>query len=244
LQVDLAPISAFLGGSTSPLPEVFIDGITIFGHRLFGLPPAEPTYVCNWDLTVGDVAGEFSLEFLQTAIFAIDSFAFGFKDVENALPGLAAIIIHDVTFMRLKVGSIRLWLEMHSSSVFRLAANEVSFVLNDLADEVHSDRITLKIPGLNVACMDHRRRDEWCTKGYLGTDIDVTVFGRKNNASVARRLQQRHIRESDNRTGRANFLLANDDLESRSSSLLEDLKPASMALPGLPPPRYGMYPFT
>ncbi|KAA8910540.1 hypothetical protein FN846DRAFT_938964 [Sphaerosporella brunnea] len=238
LQVDVAPISVFLGGSNSPLPEMFVDGLTIFGHRLFGLPPAEPTYVCNWDLNVGDVTGEASPEFLQTAIFAIDSFVFSFKDVENALPGLALAIIHDVTFVRLNVGSIRLWLEMHSSSVFRLAADEVSFVLNDLADEIHSDRITLKIPGLNVACMDRQRRDGWNTKGYLGTNVDVTVLGRKNNASVLRRLQQKHVRDSDYRTGRANFLLANEDYESTGSSIHRDLKSASMALPALPSPRY------
>ncbi|KAF8249912.1 hypothetical protein K440DRAFT_581558 [Wilcoxina mikolae CBS 423.85] len=236
LQVDLAPISAFLSGWYSKLPEVFVDGITIFGHRLFGLPPAEPTYVCNWDLSVGAIAGECSFDFLQTSIFAMKAFGFSIRDIENALPLLVETIIHDVTFIRLSIASIRLWLHTNGSSVFRLAANEVSFILNDLADEVHSERITLKIPGLNITVMDLQRQDSWSTKGYLETEVNVTMLNRTHRASNSRRLQQKHIRDSDRRTGRATFLLSNDERESRGSSISNEPKPASMALPELPFP--------
>jgi len=228
----MAPISASVSGSALALPEVFVDGVTIYGHRLFGLPPAEPTYVCNWDLSIGDVAGECSLEFLQTAIFAMGSFGFSFQDVENALPLVSVPIIHDVTFVRLRVGSLRLWLRMERPLAFRVAAEEVSFVLNDLADKVHSERITLRIPGLSIVCMDVERKDTWGTKGCLETEVSVTVLGRKKGASEARRLQQEHVRISDRRTGRAAFMVDQED----EGSILSDPKPASMALPGLPLP--------
>jgi hypothetical protein len=55
LMVNFSPISVALGGSASGLEvskeftsgrtELFIDSAVIFGHRLFGLPPIEPTYV-------------------------------------------------------------------------------------------------------------------------------------------------------------------------------------------------------
>ena len=231
--MDLAPISAFLGGSSSKLPEIFVDGVTIFGHRLFGLPPLEPTYVCNWDLSVGAVAGECSLDFLQTFIFGVKAFAFSVRDVENALPLSVESIVHDVTFVRLAVVDIRLWLHTDGSSVFRLATNEVSFVLNDLADNVHSERISLKIPGLNISVMDHQSQGAWRTRGYLETELSVTMLNRKHHATNARLLQQKHIRDSDHRTGRAAFLLSD---ENGSSDGRVRTKPATIASPGLPLP--------
>jgi hypothetical protein len=238
LQVDVAPLSVYTNLSTTLVPEVFIDGITIFGHRLFGLPPSEPTYVCNWDLSVGDVSGECSLDFLQTAIFTLRNFAFSFQDVENALPVSSMAVIHDVTFIRLSVGSMRLWLHLQDSNVFRLTIDEVLFVLNDLADETHSERILLKLPGLSVACMVLDRRDVWSTKVYLDTDVKVAMLNRKKDARTARKHQQKHVRQSDRRTGRAAPLLQPNDFDSTGSSIIGDKEPASLPLPDLPQPIY------
>lgn len=233
--MDLAPISAFLGGSYSKLPEIFVDGLTIFGHRLFGLPPLEPTYVCNWDLSVGSVAGECSLAFLQTLIFGVKAFAFSVRDVENALPLSVESIIHDVTFVRLAVADVRLWLHTDGPTVFRLATDGVSFVLNDLADNIHSERISLRIPGLNVSVMDLQSQGAWRTRAYLETELSVTMLNRKHHATNARLLQQKHIRDSDHRTGRAAFLLS-DEGGARDGSIRA--KPAAIASPGLPLPLY------
>jgi len=241
LQVDLAPISAFLSDSCSNLPEVFVDGVTIFGHRLFGLPPEEPTYVCNWDLSVGAIAGECSFEFLQTSVFALKAFGFSIQDIENVLPLPVETLVHDVTFVRLSIASIRLWLHTNGSSVFRLATNKICFILNDLADDIHSERITLKIPGLNITVMDLQRQNAWSTKGYLETEVNVAMLNRTYRASNSRRLQQKHIRDSDRRTERAKFLLSNGENESRGSNIIDGPKPASMALPGLPIPLHGLF---
>lgn len=172
-------------------------------------------------------------------MFSLKAFIFSFKDTENALPLLSEPIIHDVTFIRLNVGAIRLWLHMQDSNVFRLCADEISFVLNDLADEIHSERIIIKIPGLNMACMDLEKHGAPATKGYLDTEVSVAVLTKKIFAASDRQLQQKHIRESDHRTGRANFLLADEENDSISSSSTDEPIPASMALPGLPPPLYG-----
>lgn len=44
-------------GSATPMSalsntQLFVDGLNIAGNRLFGLPPTEPTYICNWDLSL------------------------------------------------------------------------------------------------------------------------------------------------------------------------------------------------
>ena len=73
LNVSLSPLIFSLGtqeGLSTPMTslsgsQLFVDGVEIFGNRLFGLPPTEPTYLCNWDFTVGSVRGETSAGFLM-----------------------------------------------------------------------------------------------------------------------------------------------------------------------------------
>ncbi|CCX30950.1 Similar to Protein CSF1; acc. no. Q12150 [Pyronema omphalodes CBS 100304] len=234
LQVDLSPLSLF--HNNTPIPELFLEHLTISGHRLFGLPPIEPTYICHWDLSLGSLSGEASFDFLQTLLFAARAFTFSLADTENALPSLEELIIHDITFIRLSIAGIRLWLHTEGSSVLRLSAEEVKFVLNDLADPVHSERITLKVPGLEACVMEAGQMGDWNTKGYIATELQATVLGRKYHAAAARHAQQQHVRASDRRTDRAPFLLSpNDsDLESAASSLGGEQIPSSMALPPLP----------
>ena len=74
LALLLSPIAFSIGSEDDPLAtpvstasasELFIDGLAVYGHRVFGLPPTEPTYVCNWDFTVGAITGECSTDFLS-----------------------------------------------------------------------------------------------------------------------------------------------------------------------------------
>lgn len=247
LQINLSPISASLS-STPDNPQVFIDGVTIYGHRLFGLPPTEPTYICNWDLGIGSVNGECTPNFLPTAICALQAFVFGFEDKENALPVPDVLIIHDVTFIRLSIKAIKLWLRLDGPSAIRVTSGEILLIVNDLADERHSERISLSMPDLTMACVDVTSGGEHSmeTHGYLGTSLKVTVFERKKDFSRARKLQMKHLRESDFRTGRARFLIREDfetDGSQVSSVYNQDLdpEPASIPLPGLPEPIYGMF---
>lgn len=251
LQINLSPISASLS-ATPDNPQVFIDGLTIYGHRLFGLPPTEPTYICNWDLGIGSINGECTPNFLPTAICALQAFVFGFEDKENALPisESDALIIHDVSFIRISIKAIKLWLRVDRSSAIRITSGEILLIVNDLADEKHSERISLSMPDLTMACVDVSSGSEHKmeTNGYLGMSLKMTVFERKRDFSRARKLQMKHVRESDFRTGRAKFLIT-EDLEmdgSRVSSMYnQDLnpEPASLPLPGLPEPIYGMFLF-
>ncbi|DAA72547.1 TPA_exp: putative Fermentation associated protein (Csf1) [Trichophyton benhamiae CBS 112371] len=90
-------------------PQLYINGLGIFGHRLFGLPPTEPTYACNWDFQVGSIVGECSPSFIKSAKSAFESLAFSFDDDENALPPIQTGV-YDVTFLRANVKSIKVWI--------------------------------------------------------------------------------------------------------------------------------------
>lgn len=165
------------------------------------------------------------------------------------IPLSDSLIIHDVTFVRISVKAIKLWLRVDDASAIRITSGEILFALNDLADEKYSERISLSMPDLTMTCVDITSSIEHNTEtsGYLGASLKVTVFERKKDFSRDRRLQMKHVRESDFRTGRARFLIR-EDFEmggSRGSSMYnQDLEaePASLPLPGLPKPIYGMLP--
>ena len=263
MQVNGSPISASFSsidlpddtakGFLSPT-QLFLDDLVIYGHRLFGLPPTEPTYVCNWDLLFGTFSGECTLEFLRTLLYGLRACDFSIDDVENALPPAIPSILHDITFLRVRVKSVQVWLRIPPCA-FLLSVDEINFTLNDWANELYSDRIFLSIPGLVLACIDEesalRQKGKQSihspsqplktkTHGYISTDVTVTVFGCKGGAAEKRKHQQQHIHDHDLRTGRADFLLQSRE-ERHYASANHFPSPLPMCAPSMPPPLYGIF---
>jgi hypothetical protein len=256
LAIDISPVSVSWSGIPNDddgfddsSPQIILDNASVTGHRLFGLPPTEPAYVSNWDVTLGNVSGECSLDFIQHLAKAGRAVAFALDDFENALPLAQTAEIPEAVFLRLKTGSICLWLNEGKSAI-RLYSEPVTLNQNDRADGLFSSRLHLQIPNITITCVDsnsmaHRgsRDDVQPAKciAFVQTSLDMSMVQRKAHFNMEREKQQTHIRQQDVRTGRAKFLIApvgsgtshdqSDDYEERN---LPD--PPSMALPGLPEP--------
>lgn len=225
--------------------EVFIDSIVIAGHRLFGLPPVEPTYVCNWDFDVGDITGECSTEFVEKAVGSARSFAFTFEDPENTFAATEIPIIHDVTFLRLNTGSVRLWFHVANEALL-LSTGPISLNFNDLASEIFSERLNLSIPDFTVSAVDARSAirhrgpsaDERPVKAhaFLETSLTVNMLGRKLGFTEQRNKQQAHIREHDERTNRTPYMLLQDRRTqiTRNGDHQNNIRPPAMQFPELP----------
>jgi hypothetical protein len=224
LMVNFSPISLSLGTSvTSPvLPndtsgqtEVFVDSLVIFGHRLFGLPPVEPTYVCNWDFDVGKITGECTSEFIEKAAGAARSFAFTFDDDENTLPINDPVVIHDSTFLRLKTQEVHVWLHIAKEAVL-VSTGSISLDFNDLAGTTFSERLNVWIPNLTVGATDARSASRHRTRqgenqvvethAFLQTSISLNMLGRKLDFTEDRNQQQAHMQEHDQRTNRTQYM--------------------------------------
>ncbi|ENI02010.1 hypothetical protein COCC4DRAFT_175824 [Bipolaris maydis ATCC 48331] len=173
LMVNFSPISISLGGLladadvpkefSSGRTELFVDSTVIYGHRLFGLPPLEPTYLCSWDFDVGRITGDCTSEFLEAAAGAARSFAFTLDDDENTLPLTEIPIIHDTTFLRLKTHDIGICIHI-SKEALVLKTRPVSLNFNDLAGATFSERLHVLVPDLTViavpseAASHHRQK--------------------------------------------------------------------------------------
>ncbi|TVY91331.1 Protein CSF1 [Lachnellula willkommii] len=249
LDVVLSTLAFSLGseqdGSTTPISatsstQLFIDGVNANGNRLFGLPPTEPTYVCNWDFAVGAVTGECTTDFFGRLSNGGRAFAFSFDDDENALPSISEIILHDITFLRASIESIRLWLHVEDAA-FLLSSGTISVNFNDWAGSHYSKKLKLLVPDLKVGCVDaesasrHRSRAQHPveTHALLQTTLSVAMIQRKLGFEKDRQLQQEHVKRHDQRTHRADFLLYPSLLDD---SMLEPVDPPAMSVPSMPIP--------
>ena len=223
MELDLSPLSLSMSslddvgespGNTSSNTQLFLDGLRVFGHRLFGLPPTEPTYLCNWDVSAGAVSGECSAEFLAALARGGAAFAFTFDDVENALVPYSSLVFDDVTFARVAVASIRIWVHVDEGA-FLLSTDTIDIDMNDWARSHYSRKGHIDVPNVNVSCVNadsaarHKSRPNHPvdTDAYLQTDIHVAIVGRKFEFTEKRRLQQELVRREDQRTNRTPFLI-------------------------------------
>lgn len=249
LQVDLTPTEISLesiqpnGEPRISNTQLFIDGVSVYGHRLFGLPPTEPTYVCNWDFEVGKIVGECSTQFLRSAGNAMRNLDFTMDDEENAFPPLHPFTLHDVTFLRAKIVSVHLSVLVDQTALV-LATGLILFKLDDWSRSRFSKRLSVSVPGLMISAIDRKsaarhseKSDPVKTYALIQTNINVSMLFRKSNLSEDRKQQQNHIRESDQRTYRTPWLLfdSNDEVTFPDMSNSK-IQPPTMALPLMPEP--------
>ncbi|KAJ3493807.1 hypothetical protein NLG97_g4500 [Lecanicillium saksenae] len=247
LELDLSPLSLSLGtgdqtdspGLSTSTTQLFIDGIRVFGHRAFGLPPSEPTYLCNWDVSVGAVRGGCNADFLSALTKGASAFGFTFDDVENALVPYSSLIFHDVTFIRAQVEAVSLWIHLPEAA-FLISTGAIDVSSNDWARSHYSKRANVVIPNIQVSCVDaesaaehkSRHRHPVKTDAYLRLDVQLGSIGRKVNFSEERKTQQELVRREDQRTDRTPFLIYDE--------LLDEFVPEQVDVPAqcAPPPPY------
>ncbi|KAG6004419.1 hypothetical protein E4U21_001087 [Claviceps maximensis] len=222
MELLLSPLSLSLGNSTiSPNrtnssyanTQLFLDGVRVFGHRAFGLPPSEPTYLCNWDVSIGMIEGECTTDFVSALANGAASFGFTFDDVENALVPYSSLVFHDVTFVRVDVASVHLWLHVNDAA-FLFSTGAVQVRSNDWAGAHYSKRANINIPRIEVSCINaesaarhtSRQHHPVETLAYLKTEVNLATIGRNFHFREELKYQQALLRREDQRTERTPFL--------------------------------------
>ncbi|KAL8920220.1 MAG: hypothetical protein Q9208_006385 [Pyrenodesmia sp. 3 TL-2023] len=226
--------------------QVFIDGVEVRGHRLFGLPPTEPTYICNWDFTIGAVLGECSIAFLKTLSTALQCFSFTFQDAENALQPLTVAEIHDVTFLRAHIKVLRIWLVMEDAALLA-TTQDCKIEFNDWSKSIFSQRFYIRLPTIAMAIVDTRSLVSHRTgydiqlrpHAYLETALGVSVLQRKDDFDSNHQLQQYHLILHDSRTERTPWLLdENQKAAFLASNRYPKINAPAMLFPAMPEPMH------
>ncbi|GAM84413.1 hypothetical protein ANO11243_024090 [Dothideomycetidae sp. 11243] len=248
LQVDISPVSFsyVLDDRGECLPsreQMRIENVVVTGHRLFGLPPAEPAYVSTWDIGAGQIHGRCTTDFIHQAIKAGQSFAFAIQDNENALPDCEAVDVKDMIFLQVHTDTVQVAMDV-ASTVLSLQFDPIALRFDDAADRRFSSRLSTRVPNLRVACTStdaSERVHATETSGskellFLQTTVDLCLVARKKDFQRERIAQQKHLIRHDVRTGRARFLV--DDSHANLSLHSDDLpvEDPAMTAPDLPLP--------
>jgi hypothetical protein len=257
LQVNSSPIEASVESIKAPgqkpdvtSTQVFIESVVVFGHRLFGAPPTEPTYSCHWDIDVGFISGQCSSEFLRKLIQGVQSLIFTIDDFENALPNLLVTKIYDVNFARARAAGIKLWI-LSETTAFLAEVSPLKVDFDDWAGRDFAKHINVDVPKILFAATDLKSAlrhhespgHEVDTFGLFKTSLRLATLDKTENLARTRALQQAHIRYSDQRTNRTTWLLhkptGHQGMKSEHKSEWSR-NPPSMPTPIIPEPIFGI----
>lgn len=213
-------------------PDMFINGLSIHGHRIFGLPPLEPTYICKWDISAGAIAVNSNGQFLSLLFAVLLNLAYTFQDLENALV-VEIPDLNDVTIFSFKCPSISVKVSDRVSHTELIALLEpVSLKLNDLSNNRYTSRMDLKIKNITVKV---KNKQTSAMLAYLTTSVYITNFCKKKNFTEHHTLQQAHIKKHDGPSHRLPFLL-DEDLRDDYYNKNYGKIIASLSLPDMAPP--------
>jgi len=255
LAINFSPINCLQGsssgdadspGDTTSNTQLYIHHVDLNGHRAFGLPPDEPAYAASWTVDVGAITGELQSSFVHDLALAAKALAFTFPDGENALPLESPNIFYEVTFLQLRTDIVRVWVHA-GKDAFLISTDPVSVDFNDWADTRFSERVSVLVPNLTVACVDGKsayrnrtrkqRRHPVRTYAFIQTSVALNVIGRKMHHEEELKKQQAYLHNNDKRTGRMPFLQRNIPRRPSFESVDEaDILPPTVPCPAFPAP--------
>ncbi|KAI1320557.1 hypothetical protein EDD11_000519 [Mortierella claussenii] len=202
---------------------LFVDGISIYAHRLFGPLPKTTTYVANWKLDIGSIYGQIKPSFLLGVTSFAKTFAYNLKDGDNAFPPeYATVTPPDITFVDLTVKEVdvSIWGEDVVSQV--LLKDGVIVHFDDVFNERYMGRVVLKLQSLVVRSMaltevnkdghpgeaesSNHDQTPWVEIASLSCAFDVTVYIGAGDWRERREKQQAFVREQDRETLRCPYI--------------------------------------
>ncbi|KAF9351329.1 hypothetical protein BGX34_000650, partial [Mortierella sp. NVP85] len=214
-----------LGGRQSRGDQnyLFVDGIDVYAHRLFGPLPKTTTYVANWKLDLGSIYGQIKPSFLLGVSSFAKAFVYNLKDGDNAFPPeYATVLPPDITIVDVSVKEvdISIWGEDVVSQI--LLKDGVIVHFDDIINERYIGRVVLKLQSLQVRSMaltntnkdEHAREAEpsqhdhapWVEIASLNCAFDVTVYLGAGDWRERREKQQAFVRDQDRETLRCPYI--------------------------------------
>lgn len=215
----------------------YLSSLTIHGHRMYGLPPTEPTYFCQWGVDLDRLEIDSDLDFAKGFLACFGRIGFGFINLENVLL-YETTSIFDMTSVTVRVKEVKFIVnDVDSSSRSVLHSKKISFTSIDFENEVYSQRLDLKIPEINffIFKLDENQSENGLLL-HLETQLNFTDFIQNRDFADHRYKQRQFIALNDSAFYRSSFLLPCFFQESIFyKELLGSISP-SATLPPLPLP--------
>ncbi|KAF8664381.1 hypothetical protein AX16_000752 [Volvariella volvacea WC 439] len=199
-----------------PLPvqkndaPIYIDGIDITAHRLFGPQPRTATYLCIWEVHVGSIRSALSAPEAGLLLAAADAFQLNYVDSVNApaeeyLPPLDP----DVTFLKVSLDKLNIMWRAGCAVLMFSMPQGLNLESSDLGGQFYKKVTTLRIPSMStqVLLTASPERKPWLEAAAFKTDVFMDIYVAPQDWREKSAAQLRFIEEQDRLTSRARRLI-------------------------------------
>ncbi|KAF4598557.1 hypothetical protein EYR38_006961 [Pleurotus pulmonarius] len=205
---ELVTRKAFKRPKKDPL---LIDGLHIVANRLFGPQPRTTTYLCIWEVRVGQVKGILSAWEGETLAVAGRSFGLNYVDAANApaaeyMPPLDP----DITILKFTLSSLDLtWLASPAALVVSLPKG-LQVDSNDKPGLFHKRVMSIRLPIVtaNLLHSTPSLRKAWLETASFSSDLNLDIYAAPYGWQAKARAQNEFVAKQDSLTGRAARMLA------------------------------------
>lgn len=213
-----------------------LTALTIHGHRMYGLPPIEPTYFCQWGIDLDGLDIHSDAEFSKSFFTLFGGIGFGYTNLENTLL-YDVETPDDMTSVSVRIHDLNIVIENNEDHCHAtVEIPDLSFTSIDFENERYSQRLNLKIPSVNISLVVSPPGSEPIHLMDLSTELYATNFVQRRNFVEHRSKQRDYIALNDSPFYRCAFLLPCYVQESPLyKELLGSISPSS-SLPPLPVP--------
>lgn len=213
-----------------------LSELSIHGHRMYGLPPKEPTYFCDWSFALGDLLIDSSVDFIVGLFCCFYKFGFSHEDIENILL-YESEIIDDMTSVTVKTDNIKIFVhEPLAGVILNFELENIRYSFMDNENERYSERLDIRLPELRI---NVHKDNEYPNQPELlkfRTSLDITNFVHSTKFLSHRKIQQEYITLHDAPYHRCLFLLGEEYRNSYVyNELFGSIVPSS-SIPPLPTP--------
>jgi hypothetical protein len=200
-------------------------GIDITAHRLFGPQPKTSTYLCIWELHLGDIKGTFSASDGRALLAVASTFRLNFVDPTSApaaeyMPPLDPdgqlwsehVIVPThlspaVTFLKMSIDNIDVtWLSGETAVVIAFPEG-LQLTSNDRASQSHRKITSLRLPH---ACLTivlaTPKPNNWSEAMRVVADAYVDIYSSPSGWEESAIAQAEFVRAQDSLTGRAKVI--------------------------------------
>lgn len=231
-QCDPNSVLDIRGYETLVKHDLFVNGLAIHGHRMFGLPPDELKYFCKWDLSPGEVNFCGSAGALQGLLSSLIKLGFGYKNLENNLL-FDEPEIHDVTSVSLVLPKVCLKLEdADIDSAVILELSKISFTFIDVPNPRYTAKVSAIVENILLNVQDKSTEK---IQFEAQTSLKFSNFVQSRNFAGERAKQEEHLSQHDGPFHRAPFFLDESHRGSDYNGLYGSINP-TFSLPDAAPP--------
>ncbi|KZT11041.1 uncharacterized protein LAESUDRAFT_741340 [Laetiporus sulphureus 93-53] len=197
--------------NASPSDDIIIldgealSGLDITANRLFGPKPHTSTYVCMWEVHMGNIKGVLST--YQTALLSAvgSSFGLNFSDPLNAPAKEFEVPVDpDVTFLKLRLDSINVVWLAPGAAIELFIPDGLRLDSNDLAGKSYRKVISVRLPIATCKILvTSRMSRKWYEASRLDIDANVDIYSAPTGWQDRARAQTEYVAAQDKLTSRA-----------------------------------------